>query len=113
MQRRQRIYDVHDEDVGGEDDEVHQKADAHEVAKPVVLEMNSVMKVPTKQMDAMTISGLVSPFWQNPVPFAENPPPFGRNPVPFAKVSVRVSVPASKGWQRARFCRLFRPLLLL
>jgi hypothetical protein len=52
-------------------------------------------------------------FAQNPAPFGQNPVPFGRNPPPFAKVSVQVSVPASKGGQRARFCRLFRPLLLL
>ena len=30
-----RVYEVDDKDVGGEDDEVHQQADAHEVTEAV------------------------------------------------------------------------------
>ena len=35
IQRGQRVDDIHDEDVGGEDDEVHQQAYAHEVAEAI------------------------------------------------------------------------------
>lgn len=35
MQRRQRVDDVHNEDVCGEDDDVHREADAQEVAEAV------------------------------------------------------------------------------
>ncbi len=35
LQRRQRIDDVDDKDIGSKDDEVHQQADAHEVAETV------------------------------------------------------------------------------
>lgn len=30
-----RVHEVNDKDVGGEDDEVHQQADAHEVTEAV------------------------------------------------------------------------------
>ncbi len=35
LQRCKRINDVDDEDVGEEDDDVHQQADAHEIAEAV------------------------------------------------------------------------------
>ena len=31
----ERINEIHNQDIGGEDNEIHQQADAHEVAEPV------------------------------------------------------------------------------
>ena len=41
MQWSQRVDEVYDEDVGCEDDNVHQQTDAHEVAEAVAARTNN------------------------------------------------------------------------